>query len=69
MEWNELRDIREELLNEMDRYQLSIRYDSLSDTQRGELQQYRQELLDLPQDNATPELALANIPTKLTWMA
>ena len=68
MEWDELRGIRQGLLKEMDIYQLSILYDSLTDEQKIELQQYRIDLLNLPQDNETPDEAYNNIPTKPEWM-
>ena len=68
MEWDELRGIRQGLLKEMDIYQLSILYDSLTDEQKIELQQYRQDLLDLPQNYDTPQEAYDNIPTKPDWM-
>tara|TARA_R100000900_G_scaffold18842_2_gene15632 strand:- start:1084 stop:1293 length:210 start_codon:yes stop_codon:yes gene_type:complete len=68
MEWDELRGIRQGLLKEMDIYQLVIPYSNLTETQKTELEQYRQDLLTLPQDYTTPELAYTNIPTKPTWM-
>tara|TARA_B100000029_G_scaffold444553_1_gene464406 strand:+ start:130 stop:342 length:213 start_codon:yes stop_codon:yes gene_type:complete len=68
MEWDEFRGIRQQLLKKMDMYQLSIIYDGLTDTQKTELQQYRQDLLDLPQDYETPQEAYDNIPTKPEWM-
>ena len=68
MEWDELRDFRQENLLYMDRYQLSIIYDNLTDAQRTELQQYRQDLLDLPQNYDTPQEAYDNIPDKPEWM-
>ena len=68
MEWDELRGIRQWLLKGMDVYQLSIVYDGLTDTQKAGLQQYRQDLLDLPQDYETPQEAYDNIPTKPEWM-
>ena len=52
----------------MDIYQLSILYDSLTDEQKIELQQYRIDLLNLPQDYETSEQAYNNIPTKPDWM-
>jgi len=67
MDWEELRGYRDERLYEMDKYQLSIRYDSLTDAQRIELAQYRTDLLTLPQDYDTPQEAYNNIPTKPTW--
>ncbi len=68
MEWDELRDFRQENLLYMDRYQLSIIYDNLTDAQRTELQQYRQDLLDLPQNYDTPQEAYDNMPVKPVWM-
>ena len=68
MEWDELRGIRQGLMKEMDVHQLSIVYDNLTDEQKTELQQYRQDLLDLPQNNNTPQEAYDNIPTKPEWM-
>tara|TARA_R110002051_G_scaffold324912_2_gene424558 strand:- start:178 stop:387 length:210 start_codon:yes stop_codon:yes gene_type:complete len=67
MDWEDLRGIRDERLYVMDRYQLSIRYDSLTDAQRTELAQYRTDLLNLPQDYSTPEEAHSNIPDIPTW--
>ena len=68
MEWDELRGIRQGLMKEMDIHQLSIVYNSLTDTQKTALQQYRQDLLDLPQNYDTPQEAYDNIPTKPDWM-
>tara|TARA_R110002012_G_scaffold85141_7_gene212399 strand:+ start:3164 stop:3400 length:237 start_codon:yes stop_codon:yes gene_type:complete len=67
MDWDELRNIRMQKLLHMDRYQLSIRYDTLTDAQKTELQQYRTDLLTLPQDYNTPQEAYDNIPVKPTW--
>ena len=68
MEWDELRGIRQGLMKEMDIYQLSIIYNSLTDEQKTELQQYRQDLLNLPQNYDTPQEAYDNIPDKPEWM-
>ena len=68
MEWDEFRGIRQQRLKQMDIYQLSILYNSLTDEQKTELQQYRQDLLDLPQNYNTPQEAYDNIPTKPEWM-
>ena len=68
MEWDELRGIRQGLMKEMDIYQLSIVYNSLTDEQKTELQQYRQDLLDLPQNYDTPQEAYDNLPDKPEWM-
>jgi len=68
MDWEELRGYRDERLYVMDRYQLSIRYDSLTDTQRIELAQYRTDLLNLPENYSRPEEAYSNIPSAPTWV-
>tara|TARA_R110002051_G_scaffold308440_1_gene380238 strand:- start:53 stop:262 length:210 start_codon:yes stop_codon:yes gene_type:complete len=68
MNWDELRGIRQGMLKQMDIYQLVIPYNNLTDAQKIELEQYRTDLLTLPQDYNTPELAFENIPTKPTWM-
>ena len=68
MEWDEFRGFRQGLLKEMDSHQLSIIYDGLTDSQKTELQQYRQDLLDLPQNYDNPQDAFDNIPSKPEWM-
>ena len=68
MEWDELRGIRQGLMKKMDIYQLAIVYAGLTNAQQTELQQYRQDLLDLSQDYETPQEAYDNIPTKPEWM-
>jgi hypothetical protein len=68
MEWDELRGIRQGLMKKMDIYQLAIVYEALTTAQQTELQQYRQDLLDLPQDYETPQEAYDNIPAKPDWM-
>ena len=68
MEWDELRGIRQGLMKEIDVHQLSIVYDNLTDEQKTELQQYRQDLLNLPQNYDTPQEAYDNIPDKPEWM-
>ena len=68
MEWDELRGIRQGLMKEMDIHQLSIVYNSLTDTQKTALQQYRQDLLDLPQNYDTQQEAYDNIHDNPEWM-
>ena len=68
MDWDELRGIRDTALLVMDKYQLVLSYDGLTQTQKNELATYRQELLDLPNDYDTPEEAWDNFPTKPSWM-
>ncbi len=68
MDWEEIRDRRQESLLKMDRYQLVIVYDTLTDTQKQELIDFRQTLLDLPQDYDTADEAYANFPDRPSWM-
>lgn len=69
MDWEELRGIRDGKLGMMDKYQLTLAYAALTQTQKNELAAYRTALLTLPQDHDTPAEALANLPTKPSWMA
>lgn len=69
MDWDELRGIRDTALLQMDKYQLTLAYAALTQTQKNELATYRTALLTLPQDYDTTAEALANFPTKLSWMA
>ena len=69
MDWDELRGERDTALLEMDKYQLTLAYAELTQTQKNELATYRTALLTLPQDHDTPAEAEANFPTKPTWMA
>jgi hypothetical protein len=68
MEWDELRGFRDGLLKEMDYYQLAIRWENLTDSQKTDLRTYRTALLDLPQNYDTPDEAYSNLPTKPLWM-
>tara|TARA_B100000287_G_scaffold435625_1_gene505056 strand:+ start:876 stop:1085 length:210 start_codon:yes stop_codon:yes gene_type:complete len=68
MDWDELRGLRDTALLNMDKYQLVLSYDGLTQTKKNELATYRQELLDLPNDYDTPEEAWDNFPTKPSWM-
>ena len=68
MDWDELRGMRDTALLQMDKYQLVLSYDGLTQTQKNELATYRQELLDLPNEYDTPEEAWDNFPTKPSWM-
>jgi len=67
MDWDELRGMRDTRLAEMDKYQLAIPYAILIQGQKAELIQYRQDLLDLPQNYSSPEQAMANMPQRPTW--
>ena len=68
MNWEDIREMRQESLLKMDRYQLVIVYDTLTDTQKQELIDFRQTLLDLPQDYDTADEAYANFPDRPSWM-
>ena len=68
MNWDELRGMRDTALLQMDKYQLTLAYAALTQTQKDELAAYRTALLTLPQDHDTPAEAEANFPTKPTWM-
>ena len=47
---------------------MAIPYSLLEEEKRTELAVYRNLLLTLPNVYDTPELAMANFPTKPTWM-
>jgi len=69
MDWDELRGMRDTALLQMDKYQLVLSYEVLTQTQKSELATYRTDLLTLPQDYDTPEEAWDNFPTKPSWMS
>ena len=69
MNWDELRGLRDTALLQMDKYQLVLAYEGLTQTQKTELATYRQALLDLPNDYDTPEEAEENFPEQPDWMA
>jgi hypothetical protein len=69
MNWDELRGMRDTALLQMDKYQLTLAYAALTQTQKNELATYRTALLTLPQDHDTATKALTNFPTKPSWMA
>ena len=69
MDWDELRGMRDTALLQMDKYQLTLAYAELTQTQKNELATYRTALLTLPQDHDTAAAALTNFPTKPSWMA
>ena len=51
MDWDELRGMRDTALLQMDKYQLTLAYAALTQTQKNELATYRTALLTLPQDH------------------
>ena len=68
MDWDELRGLRDSALLQMDKYQLTLAYAELTQTQKNELATYRTALLTLPQNHDTAVEAEANFPTKPSWM-
>mgnify|MGYP003109888174 CR=1 FL=1 len=68
MDWEELRGFRDERLTLLDRYQLVICWELLTESQKTDLRNYRTALLDLPQNYDTPDEAYTNLPTKPLWM-
>ena len=69
MDWEELRGIRDGKLGMMDKYQWTLAYAELTQTQKNELAAYRTALLTLPQDHDTAAEAYANMPAKPSWMS
>ncbi len=66
-EWDYLRQDRNSALRAIDKYQLTLVYAGLTDTQKAELATYRTTLLDLPAAYDNPEDCYANFPTKPSW--
>jgi hypothetical protein len=52
--WNEVRDKRNNLLQESDKYVLADRWEAASVETRANLTNYRKALRDIPQDNSDP---------------
>ena len=68
-EWDYLRQDRNSALRVIDKYQLTLIYAGLTDTQKAELATYRTALLDLPAAYDNPDDCYANFPTKPSWLA
>lgn len=74
--WEEIRDMRNGLLDYTDQYMWSDRFDLLTETQKTELLTYRQELRELPvtgfdaEDTETEGAnnTLLNLPIQPDWM-
>ena len=66
--WDELRAKRNFRLKKVDVYQGVLLYNTLTETEQNELATYRQALLDLPSDYDDPYEAMANLPTKPSWL-
>jgi hypothetical protein len=65
-QWNRIRTIRQSYLDTTDWYLLDANSAKLQD--EGAFLAWRTDMLNLPQDYATPELALINWPTKPAWV-
>ena len=66
MQWNRIRMIRQGYLDATDWYLLDSNVAKLQD--ESAFLTWRTDMLNLPQTHATPELALANWPTKPAWV-
>tara|TARA_S200002703_G_C3678608_1_gene208428 strand:+ start:186 stop:512 length:327 start_codon:yes stop_codon:yes gene_type:complete len=66
--WIELREERNMVLKQLDKYQGVLLYNSLTEEQQQELATYRTALLDLPAAYDNPEDCYTNFPTKPSWM-
>ena len=65
-QWQQIRTIRQGYLDATDWYLLDSNASKLQD--ESAFTTWRNDMLNLPQDYATPELALANWPTKPAWV-
>ena len=59
---------RNSTLKSIDKYQLTLVYADLTDTQKSDLATYRTALLDLPAAYDNPDDCYANFPIKPSWM-
>jgi len=65
-QWHRIRAIRQSYLDATDWYLLNANSDKLQDETA--FLTWRTDMLNLPQDYATPELAFINWPTKPAWV-
>ena len=65
-QWNRIRTIRQGYLDATDWYLLEVNADKLQD--KTAFLTWRTDMLNLPQDYATPELVFTNWPTKPAWV-
>ena len=65
-QWNRIRAIRQSYLDATDWYLTEANSDKLQDETA--FLTWRTDMLNLPQDYATPELAFINWPTKPAWV-
>lgn len=65
-QWNRIRAIRQSYLDATDWYLMEANSDKLQDETA--FLTWRTDMLNLPQDYATPELAFINWPTKPAWV-
>ena len=67
-EWDYLRQDRNSTLKSIDKYQLTLVYADLTDTQKSDLATYRTALLDLPAAYDNSDDCYTNFPIKASWM-
>jgi hypothetical protein len=67
-EWDYLRQDRNSALRVIDKYQLTLVYAGLTDTQKSDLATYRTALLDLPAAYDNVADCYTNWPTRPSWM-
>tara|TARA_R100001015_G_C4560225_1_gene120215 strand:- start:56 stop:430 length:375 start_codon:yes stop_codon:yes gene_type:complete len=65
--WDEVRDVRKSLLKVVDVYQGTLLYNSLTKTKQNQLAKYRQDLLDIT-NQESPEEAMKNLPKTPKWL-
>ena len=66
--WEDVKSYRANMFYVIDQYQIVLRYNSLTETQKTELATLRQTLLDLPSDYETANEAADNCPDFPDWM-
>jgi len=67
--WEQVRRVRNELLSLSDCWYPKDRWDSLSTTDKGAMNTFRQDLRDLPATYDTPNDAWDNMPEPPSWSA
>ena len=64
--WDEVRQIRDTLLQLTDEYMITDRFATFTEEQQQELIEYRQTLRDLPEN--FPDLTTIEFPYDLKWL-
>lgn len=67
IEWDEVRKERQRWLKITDLWYFKDRWDALSSTKKGQLNTFRQELRDLPDNYTTANEAADNFPEPQEW--